>query len=171
MELVEKYPILSFLVDKNIEFELYEHPAVFSVGECLEHTSNIPGVGTKNLFLRDKKKQNYALLFVKEDKRVNLEEISKHLNWSRISFASPEDLEKILGVTPGSVTPMALLPRDNFPSRLIDILIDKDLTGDFLIQMHPLVNTATVVVHSQKFIDLISEIYPQMSKIKVTTKC
>ena len=149
----EKYPILSVFQDAEITYELYEHPAVFTVEQGKGVVDHIPGCGTKNLFLTDKKSTRFALLFVEESKRVLLKELRNILGWDKVSFASAENLKKYLGVDPGSVTPLAVFGKEfSDNSGKIQVLFDNFLLSVDKIQMHPLTNTATVVVDSENFL-------------------
>lgn len=59
----------------------------------------------KNLFVRDDKRQNYYLITVKGDKRVDLKAFRRAQQTRPLTFASPEELQQLLGLTP------ALSPR------------------------------------------------------------
>ena len=50
--------LYKLLEDLKIEFEVFEHPPFFTVGEAKKYRKNMDGFHTKNLFLRDKKKKN-----------------------------------------------------------------------------------------------------------------
>lgn len=67
----------------------------------------------KNLFVRDDKKNNYYLITIKGDKRVDLKKFRKNNNTRPLTFASSDDLNNIMGLIPGSVTPMGLLNDKN----------------------------------------------------------
>ena len=101
MNLEEKFKEL------NINYEKVEHPAVYTVEEAKEKVPKIDGVGCKNLFLKTQKKEHF-LYTLPEDKQVNLKKLSDQLGVTRFHFASPETLESVLGVIPGSVTPLAI---------------------------------------------------------------
>ena len=74
--------------------------------------------------------------------------LSSFVNVPRLSFASSEDLEEILELTGGSVTPLGII-NDEF--RRVELLFDKDLK-DKKILVHPLVNTKTMAI---KWTDLV----------------
>ena len=58
-----------------------------------------------------------------------------------------------LGITPGSVSLLALM---NDPQGTVEVLIDKEVWAGEAIQVHPLVNTATLVI-SIKDMELFME--------------
>jgi len=63
--------VLSYLERHGIIAKTYEHAPVHTVDESRELRGNIPGVHTKNLFLRDSKK-NFFLVVTDEKIRINL---------------------------------------------------------------------------------------------------
>jgi Ala-tRNA(Pro) deacylase len=123
--------------------ELHEHPPVFTVEESRVHTSRIPGGHCKNLFLKDKKDRLW-LVTVADDRRVDLVALGRHLGATgRLSFGKPPLLAEVLGVTPGSVTPLAVI---NDRVRRVAVVLDRALAEQDRVNCHPLVNTATVVL-------------------------
>lgn len=78
---MDKQEIYAFLKEKNLDFEITEHPAVYSMEELAQVALPYPEADAKNLFVRDDKKRNYYLITVKGDKRVDLIAlISEHGN-------------------------------------------------------------------------------------------
>jgi Ala-tRNA(Pro) deacylase len=132
------------LLDANgIVYKRYDHVAVFT---CDEADSAMPRTGaahTKNLFLRDKKGLRHWLLVTVCEKAVDLRRVAERIGADRLSLGSGERLEKYLGVTPGSVTLLALV---NDPQHHVTVLIDEDVWRAETVQAHPLINTATLVI-------------------------
>jgi Ala-tRNA(Pro) deacylase len=64
-----------YLKDKQIEYKLHEHPAVFTCAEAEKHCSHIPGIASKNLFLRDQKKQRFFLVVMSAEKKPTLKKL------------------------------------------------------------------------------------------------
>lgn len=134
--------IFSFLKEHNISYENFEHAAVFTVEESSQ-LPEMPGAGTKNLFLRDKTGKKFFLVSVPHEKRVDLKKLCGVLDVSKLSFASEEDLKKYIGVEPGSVTILGLVTDTD---KVVDVTIDSSLWDAKKIQCHPLRNTATTVL-------------------------
>lgn len=108
----------------------------------------IPGAHTKQLLMRDKRKKHYVLAIVMHDKTVDTKKLGEVLDTGRLSFASPPDLLRLLGVTPGSVTPFGLLFDMEHAVRVV---IDEDAWAIGKFRFHPLVNTATLVIDCAGF--------------------
>ncbi len=135
--------LLAFLAANGIAAETFHHPPLHTVAESKALRGAIPGAQTKNLFLRDAKK-NYFLVTLSEDAKVDLKALRAPLGArGTLSFASAEALYEILGVLPGSVTLLALA---NDPDHRVTFAIDAALLRAGAIGCHPLTNTRTSVL-------------------------
>ena len=150
---MNKQETYDFLTKSGVKFEITEHQAVYNMAELAQIENPHPECDAKNLFVRDDKKKNYYLITVKGDKRVNLKEFRKAHGLRNLSFASPEDLMSIMGLTPGSVTPLGLL---NDKEHKVRFYLDADFT-DSLMGIHPNENTATVWIKSADLVRIIKE--------------
>jgi Ala-tRNA(Pro) deacylase len=129
----------------GIPHSTVEHPAFFTVEDGRDWHDKILGLHGKNLFLKDKKDRLY-LVSMPGDKRADITAIEKRIGSARLSFGKPELLLEVLGVTPGSVTPFALI---NDTARRVQPVLDRDLMAADAVNFHPLVNTASTTVKSQ----------------------
>ena len=135
----------SLFSELSISFELFEHAAVFSSQEAHRLEMDLPGLANKNLFLRDEKRGRYFMVTVAAAKRVDLKALGRLLGVKGLTFASAEDMETLLGISPGSVSLLALV---NDRAGKIEVHLDIDVWSSGFIQAHPLRNTATVVLSS-----------------------
>jgi Ala-tRNA(Pro) deacylase len=133
----------AFLRDHGISAPRHAHPPVMTVEESERLVPKLPGAKTKNLFLRDKKGARHILVTVPHDLAVDLNALGAALAAGRLGFASPERLARHLGVTPGSVSLLALV---NDAAGAVEFVIDRRLWDATAVQAHPLVNDATVVI-------------------------
>jgi Ala-tRNA(Pro) deacylase len=133
----------AFLRQQGIAVPRHEHPAVMTVEESERLVPKLPGSKTKNLFLRDKKGARHFLVTAPHDRAVHLNALGATLGVGRLGFASPERLQKYLGITPGSVSLLALI---NDGGHAVEFVIDRALWNADAVQAHPLVNTATMVL-------------------------
>lgn len=152
---MNKYEVYDYVKERGIFFEITQHKAVFNMEELSEIELPYPDCDAKNLFVRDDKKKNYYLITVKGDKRVNLKEFRKENATRPLSFANENDLMDIMGLTPGSVTPLGIL---NDKQSKVKVFLDKDfLSFPQLIGVHPNDNTATLWLKTKDLIDIIKE--------------
>lgn len=134
--------ILAHLASLGIETSTVDHPQVFTVEEARAHTHHLPGGHCKNLFLKDKKGALW-LVTCRDDRQVDLNALSKRLGAARFSFGKPELLGEVLGVEPGSVTPLAIV---NDEGGRVTHVVDAALAAEAVINCHPLRNDATTAI-------------------------
>jgi len=139
--------LLAALDDLGLNTSTTRHAAVFRVGEGEGIKDQLPGAHTKNLFLKDDRGQLW-LISAEQHTRINLKTLPRMIGSGRLSFASPERLYDALGVTPGSVTALALV---NDPDRKVIFLLDKTLAEAGIVNFHPLTNTATTALSQADF--------------------
>ncbi|MGH6634311.1 MAG: YbaK/EbsC family protein, partial [Sphingopyxis sp.] len=75
------------------------------------------------------------------DARVNLKALPGAIVCKHVSFGKAEDMERLLGITSGSVTPLAAI---NAAPGSITIVLDAVLAVADPVNVHPLRNTATL---------------------------
>lgn len=152
---MNKQQIYEYIKQRNIWYEITEHEAVFSMKEVSNIEIPYPEADAKNLFICDDKKRNYYLITIRGNKRANLKKFKQENNTRSLSFASEKDLKNILGLVPGSVSPLGVL---NNRENNVNIFIDKDFTKEpYIIGIHPNDNTATIWLKTKDLIKIIEE--------------
>ncbi len=151
---MNKFEVYKYLSSKNIWYEVTEHKAVYNMSELFDVQLPYQNLNPKNLFIRDDKKQNYYLITIRGDKRVNLKEFRNKYNTRSLSFASEDDLNNILGLCAGAVTPLGVL---NDMERKVQVFIDNYFfnTKERLIGIHPNENTATIWLNIDDLVKII----------------
>ena len=144
--------LIGLLKDKY-KIEVHQHDALFTVEDSRKLRGKIDGAHTKNLFLKNKK-NNFFLLSCEEADKIDLKKISKSLELGNISFAKEEYLEKYLKIKPGSISPFALL---NDKSGFVNFYLEQTLYESDFVNFHPLINTFTVKIETNKFIEFMIE--------------
>ncbi|MGX7951514.1 prolyl-tRNA synthetase associated domain-containing protein [Tsuneonella sp. HG249] len=132
--------LLADLAALDIPYEAHEHAAVFTVAESRLLDRDFPGEHTKNLFLKDAG-DAFWLVTVGADARVDLKALPVAIGSKRVSFAKADDMVRLLGITPGSVTPLAMI---NAAPASVTAVLDAGLAAANRINVHPLRNTGTL---------------------------
>jgi Ala-tRNA(Pro) deacylase len=135
----------------GIEYALVEHEAVFTVQQSSQLDRDMPGAHTKNLFLKDSAGQ-FWLVTVPAQMRVDLKQLPDAIDCKRVSFGKTEDLQRLLDVQPGSVTPLAAI---NDEAGEVRVAIDERLLRSDRINVHPMRNTATIGLSSANLFRLL----------------
>jgi len=146
--MLNKESLITKLIKFNIEFEVHEHEAFFTVNDSVKKRSSINGSHTKNLFFKNKKNQ-FFLFSCAENTQIDIKKLGKSLGIGNISFANKEYLNKYLGVYPGAVSPFGLL-NDN--ENVVNFYLDINLKKFNRVNFHPLVNTSTINLDYNSFI-------------------
>lgn len=136
----DKAATLKFLDDNGYKYEKVEHEALYTMEALDEAGITKIGEVAKNLFLRNAKGDKHYLVVVQESKQPDTKKLAMLLGSTRLSFGSAERLEKYLGVTQGSVSPLAVLNDENHE---VIVAFDQGLMGKDKIGVHPCENTAT----------------------------
>lgn len=145
--------LAAFLAHHRIDTQRFDHPPVMTVEESERLVPKLPGAKTKNLFLRNKKGDRHFLVTVPHDLVVDLNALGVRLGAGRLGFASAERLQRHLGITPGSVSLLALV---NDTAHVVEFVIDHRLWEAQAVHAHPLRNDATLVIpHAalERFLD------------------
>ena len=117
---------------------------------CEEIDKTLEATICKNLFLCNRQKTDFYLLMIPGDKTFKTKELSHQIGSARLSFASPEDMEKYLDITPGSVSVMGLM---NDPEGHVKLLIDSDVLKDESFGCHPCINTSSLKIKTSDILE------------------
>lgn len=159
---MDKDAVLTLLDASGIAYELVLHEAVYHMGELtgVPHLERI----AKNLLLRDDKKQHYYLLSVWGDKRLDLKAFRRTHHTRPLTFANDDDLERLLALAPGSVSPFGLL---NDADARVPWFVDEEFfAGSGRIGVHPNDNTATLFL---AVADIVALLRAKGHCVEVTT--
>lgn len=151
---VAQTDLFNYFDQLGIIHETYGHPPIMTVDEGADLKKHIPGAGGKSLFLTNKTGQ-YWLVVAKDDTHTDLKGLSIHLNTKRFSFGKPDMMLELLGVTPGSVTPFALLHDKDC---ILKVIIDQRLCEHEQVVFHPLKNDKSTVILSTDLLKFVQSL-------------
>lgn len=131
----------------DIPVRTFQHVPTFTVAEGRELKASMPGGHSKNLFMKDKAGQ-IVLISAHADSKLKLNKLHKLIGTGRLSFGPADEMEAVLGVTPGSVTAFALINDSDFKVRFI---LEKTLSDCDPLNFHPLRNDMTTAISREDF--------------------
>lgn len=143
-----------FLDKLGIEYSRVDHEVTDTMEACAEIDLILGAPTCKNLFLTNRQKTAFYLLLIPADKPFKTKDLSAQIGSARLSFAGGEDMERMLDITPGSLSVMGLM---NDLEGDVNLLIDEDLLNNEYIGFHPCINTTTLKVKTK---DLLEKIIP-----------
>ncbi len=132
--------LLAALKAQNIVWSIVEHEPVFTVEASARLHAAIPGLHTKNLFLKDAGGQ-FWVVSAPHDALIDLKALPAVMGSKKISFGKTEDMARLIGISPGSVTPLAAI---NDAAGAVRFVIDQRLAEASRVNVHPLRNTASL---------------------------
>ena len=144
--------LLSLLADRGYDLVTTHHPPLFTVEDGKEWHDRIPGCHGKNLFIVEQKTGQPWLVSCRADSRPDLNALGRDLAVGRFSFGKEDLLLDILGVTPGSVTPFALV---NDHVRRTRVILEAELVAAGQVNFHPLSNSMSTTLAAVDLIDFI----------------
>lgn len=125
----------------GIAYTGLDHDHADTIELCLGIEEKLGCKICKNLFLCNRQQTDFYLLLMPGDKPFKTKYLSEQIQSSRLSFGTPEYMEKLLDITPGSVSVLGLM---NDTQHAVKLIIDKDLLKEECIGCHPCINTSTL---------------------------
>lgn len=146
--LEKEIAVYDLLNQLDIPFRRVDHDHADTMEMCQEIDQALGQDICKNLFLCNRQKTKFYLLLMPGDKPFKTKDLSAQIGSSRLSFGGPEDMERLLNLTPGSVTVLGLMYD---PDCQVTLLIDQDLYQQTAFGCHPCINTSTVQFSTADF--------------------
>lgn len=112
-ETLEKLSIPYFRVDTD---------EAITMEDCVEIAKKLNTPVVKTLLLCNRQQTNFYLFVTTSDKPFSTKNFSRAMEISRVSFASPEQLESMLGTKVGSASVLSLL---HDPEHRVLLVIDR----------------------------------------------
>ncbi len=131
-----------------IPYRRVDHEAAATMEICREIEKTLGCPICKNLLLTNRQQTDFYLLLMEGDKVFKTKYLSKALGCARLSFASDEQMEALLDITPGSLSVLGLM---NDPENRVRLVIDKPVLEQPEIGFHPCLNTSTLAVSMGDF--------------------
>ena len=132
----------------GIAYDRVDHDAAMTMELCHAAEGVLHISICKNLFLCNRQKTKFYLLLMPG-------------GCARLSFGPPEDMERLLGVTPGSATVLAL---QNDTAGEVTLVIDRAVLQAPRFGCHPCINTSSLAFSTQ---DLTEKLLPALGHAPV----
>lgn len=140
----------------GIEYRRVDHEHADTIEACEQVEGLLECKICKNLFLTNRQQTDFYLLIMPGEKPFKTKLLSKQIGSARLSFASPEHMEKYLDITPGSVSILGLM---NDKGGAVRLLVDSDLLKEEYFGCHPCINTSSLRL---KTADVLEKLLPAM---------
>ena len=145
--------VLDFLNNHGIQYEVYHHPASPTIEEAKAHWRNDGSKHCKNLFFRNHKGNRHYLVCFDCDRNLAIHDLEHRLHQGKLTFASPQRMERYLGLEPGSVSPFGLI---NDQAHHVHLFLVSTLQECKSLSFHPNDCRATIVISRTEFEHFLS---------------
>ena len=155
------------LDELGLEYYRCDHPEANAntMEDCMEIDAILEAVVCKNLFLCNRQHTQFYMLMMPGDKVFKTKEISSQLGCARLSFASPEEMEAFLDITPGSVSILGLM---NDKENKVRLVVDRDVLKGEYVGCHPCINTTSLKLKtSDMFGPLLQAMHHEMTVVQL----
>lgn len=144
----------ALLDELGISYSRVEHDIANTMEDCAVISDALGIRICKNLVLCNRQKTSFYLLTMPEDKPFVTKDLSHQIGSSRLSFAPAEEMERLLGCTPGSASVLGLMNDKNHEVRL---LMDKEVYEAEWFGCHPCKNDGSLRIKTD---DLLKVFLP-----------
>ena len=136
----------------GIEYWRVDHEHADTIEACEEVEALLGCKICKNLFLTNRQQTDFYLLIMPGEKPFKTKLLSKQIGSARLSFAGPDHMERLLDITPGSVSVLGLM---NDREKAVRLLVDRDLLLEENFGCHPCINTSSLRFSTKDLFDTI----------------
>ena len=150
---IRTYDLLDTL---GVAYQRIDHEAAMTMEACAAIDEALDATICKNLLLCNRQCTAFYLLMIPGSKTFKTSVLSKQIGSSRLSFAGAEYMERLLDITPGSVSVLGLM---NDHDHQVQLLIDEDVLKGEYFGCHPCINTSSLRLKTS---DLMERIIPAM---------
>lgn len=150
-----KQPVFDFLDARGIRYEWDEHPEAPTIEIARQWWRDDGSKHCKNLFFRNHKGDRHYLVCFDSERSLAIRDLEARLRQGKLTFASPERMERWLRLRPGSVSPFGLI---NDPENHVHLFLDVNLRDCPAYSFHPNDNRATVVIPQEEFLKYLAAV-------------
>lgn len=147
MPYVEKN-IKRILAEKNIEFEEFQHEAVYTSEQAARVRGlNSAKAGIKSMIFKTETGK-FILVLNPGDRKVDTKKIAKMEKAKYLSIAKPEEVEKVAGVPIGCVAPFGLKTK-------LKTYLNEELLKSEYLYFNPGLHTKTVEIRAADLLQVL----------------
>ena len=150
---IRSYDLLDSL---GIEYDRIDHEPAMTMEVCEEIDRALGATICKNLFLCNRQQTDFYLLMMPGDKSFKTKDLSAQIGSSLLSFGTPDYMEQLVDITPGSLSILGLM---NDKEGRVRLLIDKDVLSGEYIGCHPCINTSSLRIKTS---DMVEKLIPAL---------
>jgi Ala-tRNA(Pro) deacylase len=134
----------------NIKYERVDNDTVETMDECVEISDKLGAEIRKTIVVCNRQKTEFYLVILPANKRFDSKLFAAMMRTARVSFASAEDMERVIGLTPGEASVMGIL---NNAEGKVQVVIDKAVADAEWFACNPGANTTHIRFKTRQLIN------------------
>lgn len=134
----------------DIPYLRIDHDATDTMDDCAAIAEVLEATICKNLLLTPRNRSAFYLLCMAPDKPFSTKDFSKLIGSSRLSFATGEDMEELLGCHPGSASILGLM---NDGDHRVTLAMDRSIYDSEWFGCHPCRNTSSLRLKTRDILE------------------
>ncbi len=134
----------------GIDFKRVDNDEAISMEECVEISNTWGAEIRRTVVVCNRQTTNYYLVVMPADKRFDTKTFAHNMECARVSFASEEDMIKILGVSHGNASVVSIL---NDKDNMVQVVLDKDVADDEYFACNVGINTTHIMFKTDDLIN------------------
>ena len=134
----------------GIKYERVDNDTVETMEECVEISEKLGAEIRKTIVVCNRQKTDFYLVILPAGKRFDSKLFAAMMHTARVSFASPEDMQRVIGLTPGEASVMGIL---NDPEGKVKVVIDKAVADAEWFACNPGANTSHLRFKTKQLIN------------------
>ena len=135
----------------QIPYTRVDHDEAHTMEDCATISDVLNIRICKNLVLCNRQKTSFYLLTMPEDKPFVTKNLSHQIGSSRLSFAPAEDMERLIGCTPGSASVLGLM---NDKDHQVKLLMDRETYTAEWFGCHPCKNDGSLRIKTSDLLNI-----------------
>ncbi|MGF3183617.1 prolyl-tRNA synthetase associated domain-containing protein [Facklamia sp. P12945] len=148
-------PVEDKLKELKIPFQIVDHEPALTTAQADAFIEGIDGVRTKTMFLTNKKKTEFYLLIMDDQKQLDMNQLKELIKANKIRMASAESLKEKMQLPPGVISPFGLLFNED---KDIKVYFDNEIMSQDRMSFHPNTNEKTIFIKTQDLLRFIEAI-------------
>ena len=148
----------------HIPYQRVDHEPAYDMDACAGISEALGITICKNLLLTPRNRSAFYLLAMPADLPFRTADFSKKIGSSRLSFASPEDLQALLGVQPGSASVLGLM---NDTEHRVTLALERRVAEAEWFGCHPCRNTSSLRLRTE---DVLEKFLPHTGHVPLVVE-
>lgn len=156
--------VFSLLDKLKISYQYVTNDAVETMDECVEIDRALDCEVRKSILLTNKKHTTFFLVVLPADKNLDVKQLEVKIGISGLSFATGEEMEKILKVSPGSLTVLSVISDlDDY----VQVILDKEVDSSLYFACNTTTNERHIKMKTSDLLRYLKQVHHRVKVVEL----